>query len=309
MIFLLVLALGFHLPPIAATGSLSAPALSKQIDQLFHTIIEGNDENEAARAKAEVKTILVQHGLPTVSEVGDQPAYEFVVLLASNSFPLDFRQQVLKQIDRAVAQHLLPSDAAKFYSVRLKVEEAKVEAESHPPGEPALRDEIEQMYKIDQAVRQQQGFDPRKLAETDRRHSSALQAILHRYGVPTYAMVGPQAVGDFIIMIQHQPARFRQEVLPKLKANVEAGQADPEGYALAYDRSQRDAGKKQLYGSQFECHAGEKLHLAPTDDEAHLNERRAGLGLMRIEFYLPLLAENMQYFCPPAPTKAGAGKR
>jgi hypothetical protein len=45
-------------------------------------------------------------------------------------------------------------------------------------------------------------------------------------------MVGPQAAGDFVAMIQHQPAAFRQEALPQLKANVAKGEADPESYAI-----------------------------------------------------------------------------
>lgn len=308
MVFLLLLALGLRLP-IGAADRVSNPVLSKKIDKLFHTIIDSNDESEEARAKSEVKAILAQHGLPTITEVGDEVAYEFVVLLAGGSSPLDLRQDVLKQIDQAATRHEIPLDAAKFYSARLRIEKVKAEAEIHPPAEPALRDEIEQMYKVDQSVRQPQGFDPKKLEEIDRQHAAALQTILDKYGVPTYSMVGPTAAGEFTTMIQHQPAQFRQEVLPKLKANVDAGQADPESYALVYDRSQRDVGKKQLYGSQFECQAGEKLHLAPTDDEAHLNERRAELGIIRIEFYLRMLMENMQYFCSPAEPKGGTQKK
>ncbi|HTS10806.1 MAG TPA: DUF6624 domain-containing protein [Candidatus Limnocylindrales bacterium] len=98
-------------------------------------------------------------------------------------------------------------------------------------------------------------------------------------------------------MIQHQPARFRAEVLPKLKANVEAGQADPESYALVYDRSQRDAGKPQFYGEQLECNSGEKMHEAPIDDAAHVNQRRAELGLIRVELYAQIAAEMMPQFC------------
>lgn len=314
MVFLLLLILGLHLQPVAAADDISDPVLSKKIDKLLHTIIDNNDENEndeseEARARPEVQAILAQHGLPAIPEVGDEAAYEFVMLLAGDGFPLEFRRQLLKQINQAAARHEIPLDAAKLYAARLRIEKVKAEAESHPPSEPGLRDQIGQMYKLDQAVRQEQGFDPKKLEETDRRHAPALQTILEKHGVPTYSMVGPKAAGEFTIMIQHQPAPFRQEVLPKLKANVDAGQADPESYALVYDRSQRDVGKKQLYGSQFECQAGEKLHLAPTDDVAHLNERRAELGLIRIEFYLRILAENMQYFCPPAETKGGARKQ
>lgn len=115
--------------------------------------------------------------------------------------------------------------------------------------------------------------------------------------------MGPEAAREFITLIQHQPASFRRQVLPKLKANVVAGQADPESYALVYDRSQGDLGKKQLDGENLVCSAGEKLHEAPIKDEGHVNERRAELGLIRIELYARRVEETMPQFCPPAEPK------
>ena len=80
-------------------------------------------------------------------------------------------------------------------------------------------------------------------------------------------MVGVQAAKHFAVMVQHQPAEFRRAVLPKLKANVDVGQADPATYAVVYDRSQRDQGKNQLYGEQLECTSGTALEEAPIDNE------------------------------------------
>jgi hypothetical protein len=107
-------------------------------------------------------------------------------------------------------------------------------------------------------------------------------------------MVGPEAAGEFVTMIQHQPARFREEVLPTLKAEVDIDEADPESYALVYDRSQRDLGKKQLYGEQLECKVGERMHEAPIEGEFHVDQRRAELGLIRVELYARMLAEEMR---------------
>lgn len=60
--------------------------------------------------------------------------------------------------------------------------------------------------------------------------------------MPTYALVGPEAASNFAVMIQHQPADFRRNVLPKLKANVDARQGDAEVYAMMYDRAATDVG-------------------------------------------------------------------
>jgi hypothetical protein len=117
--------------------------------------------------------------------------------------------------------------------------------------------------------------------------------------VPTYDTVGVQAAKGFVVMVQHQPAEFRRQVLPKLKANVDGGQADPGYYAMVYDRAQRDQGKNQLYGEQLECTSGKALQEAPTDDEANVNIRRAELGLMRVELYARLARLQAPAWCGP----------
>jgi hypothetical protein len=116
-------------------------------------------------------------------------------------------------------------------------------------------------------------------------------------------MVGPEAVGGFVMMVQHQSAQFRAAILSKLKANVDAGQADPDSYALVYDRSHRDSGQKQLYGTQLECDAKGELVEAPIEDEANVNQRRAALGLMRMELYAQLVKEMSPQLCQSPASK------
>ncbi len=300
MLFILILLFGTSLPPQGEANRPVDPVLSAKIESLFQTVLTTDDDSKEALAVSQAKDIYTERGLASISEVGDLPAYEFVVLLASQKQPMEFRAQVLSKMRDAAVRGEIPSDAATFYEARLRLDKIMEETKTHPPRNPALRDEIERMYMVDQAVRQQKGFDPQKMAETDRQNSAPLQAILNKYGVPTFSMVGPQAAGEFITMMQHQSAGFRQQVLPKLKGNVAAGQADPQSYALVYDRSQSDLGKKQLYGENLVCKAGERLHEAPIEDESHVNERRAELGLIRMELYARLVEENMPQFCPPA---------
>jgi hypothetical protein len=78
---------------------------------------------------------------------------------------------------------------------------------------------------------------------------------------------------------------------------VEAGQADASTFAMVYDRSQRDHGRNQLYGQQLECAAGETLKVAPLDDAAHVDMRRAQLGLMRIDIYEELTRAGSPDVC------------
>lgn len=276
--------------------SISDPSRAQKIDEWLHSSIA---EDDATKEIAEAKESYEKRGLPTIDEVGDLAAYEFVVLLASKKLPTAFRSEVLSGVKEAAARHQIPSDAATFYETRVRLDELKQEAKAHTPSNPALREEIKRMYESDQAVRQQKGFDVEKMNEIDKQHSGPLKVILDNYGVPTYSMVGSEATEEFIDLIQHQPPTFRQEVLPRLKANVEMGEADPEGYAMAYDRSLRDLGKKQVYGEQLECNTEQQMHEAPIEDETHVNARRAKLGLIRLELYARFLKELMPQFCPP----------
>ena len=141
------------------------------------------------------------------------------------------------------------------------------------------------------------------MLEADRRTAGPLKTIFDRHGVPTYDMVGVQAAKDFVVMVQHQSPEFRRAVLPKLKANVDLGQAEPGTYATVYDRTQRDQGKNQLYGEQLECASGKALEEAPIDDEANVNIRRAELGLMRVELYARLVRLHSPDMCGSVTSK------
>jgi hypothetical protein len=58
-------------------------------------------------------------------------------------------------------------------------------------------------------------------------------------------------------------------------------------------------GEKQLYGSQLKSDpATGKLELWPVEDEAHVDQRRAAVGLPPLAQYLA--AFGLQY-TPPAP--------
>jgi len=277
------------------------PALAARIHQLLQTVFAAGDDKQEAAAVAEAKEIFTKRGLPSIAAVGDDAAYEFVLLTCSAG-PLELPEQVLKKARVATAKHEIPTDAATYCEAHVRQERAKSEANLRAPGNPDLREHIEKLFQSDQAVREQKDFDAAKMAESDRAHTAALNEVFEKYGVPTYAMVGPQAASDFVVMVQHQSPEFRRKVLPKLKANVDAGQADPGSYAMVFDRLQTDAGKPQVYGENLVCDTkNPKLHVGPIEDEKNVNQRRAAIGLMRLELYAQLVVRmSPAGICPAA---------
>lgn len=296
---LLVTALGGPLVGCAAptpAPTTTDTALTDRITQLVDRFVKADDDAASASVRADASAIFDREGIPSTAKVGDAAAYGFV-LVNMLAQPPEFRLRFDASVKEAAARHELPADAVAFAEARRRQADVELRYQARTPTQPALRDQITQLLKDDQAVREKEGFDLKKMEAADRRTAGPLKAIFDRHGVPTYDMVGVQAAKDFIVMVQHQPAAFREAVLPKLKANVDAGQAEPASYATVYDRTQRDQRKNQLYGQNFECSSGKTLEAAPMDDANHVDARRAELGLMRLELYARFIREHSPKMC------------
>ena len=298
--FWIIAALAVMAAPGCSRRDTSPPqqdqALATRIEQLVDQLLAANDDATKNTVLAEARAIFERDGVPSVARVGDAAAYGFV-LVNMLAQPPEFRRQFFPKVQEAATRRELPADALPFADARFRQTEIEDRYKGRTPSHPDLRDEILRLFKEDQAVRQREGFDFKKMEQMDRRTGRPLKAMFDRYGVPTYDMVGVQGARDFIVMVQHQPAEFRAVVLPKLKANVDAGQGDPGSYATVYDRTQRDQRKNQLYGQNFECGASKELEVAPLDEPASVNARRAELGLMRLELYGRLLRLHSPDMC------------
>jgi hypothetical protein len=278
-------------------------ALASRVDGLVDAILTSDDESRETAAFADARAIFEREGVLTIARVGDQAAYGFVFINLQKPSS-DFRTAFLARVRDAARRSELPEDAVAYAEARRLQLEIDDRLATQAPANPGLRDQITALLKDDQAVREKGTFDLKRMAAADRKTAGPLKAIFDRYGVPTYDLVGVRAAKDFVVMVQHQPAEFRRVVLPKLKANVDAGQADPGSYATVYDRTQRDQGKNQLYGQNFECSTSKTLDAAPIDDASHVNARRAEMGLMRLEMY----ARLVRLFSPNACAAVGAKK-
>ena len=271
-------------------------ALGERITGLVDRFVKADDDAATASVLADARALFEREGVPGTAKVGDAAAYGFVFINMLGQAP-DFRLQFFARVQEAAARQDLPADAVVFAEARRRQADVDLRYKAHAPTHPELRDEITRLLKDDQAVRDKAGFDFKKMEAADRRTAGPLKAIFDRHGVPTFDMVGVQAAKDFVVMVQHQPPAFREAVLPKLKANVDAGQGEPASYATVYDRTQGDQGKNQLYGQNFVCSSGKALDAAPIDDASHVNARRAEMGLMRLELYARFVREHSPNVC------------
>ena len=259
-------------------------ALSNEIESLLRTEYTQDDDSVAV---ARVQKILTDDGFPTKEMVGTAAVQDFMVLLV-NDQPFTFMKQASPSVKRAVDTGQISSNDGLYF--RVSMNQKEVESRLGKPTNPELQKQIEAMTESDQAPRKKEAFDPKTMDEIDKQNRSAILSILDRYGVPTFAMVGSEAANDFVVLIQHQPPDFLERALPKLKQNVDTGQAEAKSYAMMFDRTQTYRGKPEMYGVNLICQANGIVSPGPLVDPEHVDERRAAIGLMPLKTYLHLAA-------------------
>ena len=164
----------------------------------------------------------------------------------------------------------------------------------------ALRAELDQMREDDQSVRVQamkivQEHGPAspeyealrsRGKEMDSRHIARLVENVEEHGWPGLGLVGEKASGGAFLILQHADLTIQKEYLPLLRAATEAGEAKSHDLPLLEDRILMADGEKQIYGSQLTRGADGRPELWPIDDDAHVDERRARVGLEPLAAYL-----------------------
>lgn len=162
-----------------------------------------------------------------------------------------------------------------------------------------LQDTLNRIYTLDQSgrlaidsIEKRYGSNSRQmdsLYDAMSRQDSADQhrivEILARRPWPSPDEVGERASMAVFLVIQHGDSLMRATYLPMMREAVKVGAARPEDLALVEDRLLTEQGKPQIYGSQVRVDSTGKAKFFPIADEAHVDERRASVGLEPLESY------------------------
>lgn len=131
--------------------------------------------------------------------------------------------------------------------------------------------------------------EARAVERVDAANTAWLKAIVGHSGFPTPTQVGTLGVADAWLLTQHadHDPSFQARVLAQLTPRVKDGTIRAPDYAMLFDRVRLSQGKPQLYGSQFTGDPSRPgdMRMQPVEESAHLDERRAGMGLMPIRDY------------------------
>lgn len=111
-------------------------------------------------------------------------------------------------------------------------------------------------------------------------------AIIDSAGWLGEDVLGHKANQALFLVLQHADAKpaVQAEYLPVMREAVEQGRAQAGELAMLEDRVAVNHGRPQIYGSQIGWKDG-KGYVRPIEDEAHVNERRAAVGLEPLEVY------------------------
>ena len=137
-----------------------------------------------------------------------------------------------------------------------------------------------------------------QLMALDSTLARTMAGILDRYGLPTRQMVGAAGADAAMLIVQHNWPL--QERVLALADSLPPGQLSPQAVAMLEDRVRVHQGKPQRYGTQFTMGADKRFHFAAAEDVAHMDARRAAVGMPPMRQYVCLL-EGMG---PPLDTES-----
>ncbi len=162
-----------------------------------------------------------------------------------------------------------------------------------------IRAELEAMYEYDREL-VSASYDSEKDPEVletvqaiDRAHAERLKEIVACIGWPTRELVGLKATQAAYMVIQHagHDVEFQNECLERMVDLVAQGKLPASYVALLTDRIRVFSDQPQVFGTQMRLARNELGIMVPTptvpiEDPAHLNDRRALMGMVSHEQFV-----------------------
>jgi hypothetical protein len=159
----------------------------------------------------------------------------------------------------------------------------------------SLRNELLALGKADQDARE--GITPEKMEDTaferrlmrgDSVRSARMNSILDRYGWPGKSMVGVRGEAAAFLLVQHSAALGPKGL--SLMQAAKPGEVSRADLALVIDRQRTSMGQPQIYGSQLDLRQPAVMRFFAIEDPAHVDERRATMGLPPLRPYACMVA-------------------
>ena len=148
--------------------------------------------------------------------------------------------------------------------------------EQNVSQETEIARELIAMSERDQAMRRSGQWD----SAIDVANTLRMKEIVAQIGWPTRSKVGKQAAFMAWLLVQHadHELSFQKYCLELMRAQP-PDEVEPRNIAYLEDRVRVAEGQPQRYGTQFYRDSQKKLAPRPIEDIAHVDQRRAEVGL------------------------------
>lgn len=156
-------------------------------------------------------------------------------------------------------------------------------------GAPELRRELLALVEEDQIARtawianMDDAQARTRVEASDKKTTARMKAVVAKHGWPGRSLIGYDGANAAWLLAQHADAdpAFQRDCLAKMEPMVATGEASGENFAYLYDRVAVADKRPQRYGTQFT----DKGVPSPIEDEAHVDERRAAVGMSTLAEY------------------------
>lgn len=165
-----------------------------------------------------------------------------------------------------------------------------------PARNEALRAALVSRGRQDQAVRDvflaghhQDSTDIQRMNDVDTDNTRFLKRVVEQRGWPGRTMVGSDGATAAFLIVQHSSdTLFMAAVLPLLEKAYARGDAEGQQVALLSDGVAVRRHQPQVYGTQASLVNG-RFVLDPIADSAHVDARRAQMGMPPVAAYMRIL--------------------
>lgn len=139
-----------------------------------------------------------------------------------------------------------------------------------------------------------------RMATIDSANTTWLKAVVARRGWPGRSEVGREASSGAFLIVQHavHDSAFQAQALSLMERGVATGEVSGADVAMLADRVAVHRGQPQRYGTQAKLLDG-RMVLDPIADSAHVDERRAALGMPPLRDYVRVLDSVYTAHPPP----------
>ena len=159
---------------------------------------------------------------------------------------------------------------------------------------------INNLFEIDQAIRQNPKFPMELIEKTDNYCTEVLKELVRLNGIITIDKSDELTAKRFVILIQHsRDLEFAQDICNQLQKE-DINNIPKTILPLLIDKLLVKAGKEQRFGTivstKYDENSQPYAQPKPIEDEPNVNKRRAEYGLEPIEDYLQKTIEAFKKF-------------